>query len=52
MELTDQMPFIDHCCQILPLMYNNVNVHLQEILGIGTIQKTYCLWGNAVILIG
>ena len=39
-ELMDQMPFKEHYQHIPPHMYDDVKVHLQEMLDIGAIQKS------------
>ena len=34
-----------------PHMYDDVKVHLQEMLDIGAIQKSYSPWASAVVLV-
>ena len=40
-ELTDKILFKEHYWQIPLHMYDNVKAHLQELLDIGTIKKSY-----------
>ena len=50
-ELTDWIPFKEHCQCIPPHMYDDVKVHLQEMLDIGAIRKSNSLWANMVVLV-
>ena len=50
-QLTDQMPFKEHYWHIRLLMYNNVRVHIQEMLDISTIHKSQSLWASTVVLV-
>ena len=47
----DQMPFKEHYWHIPPHMYNDVKVHLQEMLDIGAIRKLYSPWARMVVLV-
>ena len=50
-EITDKMPFKEHYQCIPPHMYDVVRSHLQEMLDIGTIQKSHSPWASSVVLV-
>ena len=50
-ELTDWLPFKDHYQCIPSHMYNDVKDHLQEMLDIGDIRKSYSQWASTVVLV-
>ena len=50
-RLTDQTPFKERYRCIPPHMYDNVRVHIQEMLDIGAICKSHSLWASAVVLV-
>ena len=50
-QLTDWTPFKEHYQCIPPHMYDDVRVHIQEMLDIGTIHKLHCPWASAVVLV-
>ena len=45
------MPFKEHYQHILPHMNDNVKVHLQEMLDIGAIWKSYSPLASVVVLV-
>ena len=49
-EVTNWTPFKDHYQCIPPDMYNNVRVHIQEMLDIGAFWKLHSPWDSAVVL--
>ena len=50
-QLMDQMPFKEHYQYIPPHMYDDVRVHIQEMLDIGAICKLHNPWASAVVLV-
>ena len=50
-EVMDWMPFKEHYWCIPLHMYDDVRVHIQEMLDIGAIQKSYSPWGSTVVLV-
>ena len=50
-QLTDQTPFKEHYRCIPPHMYDDVRVHIQEILDIGAIHKLHSPWASTVVLV-
>ena len=50
-ELTDQTPFKEHYWHIPPHMYDDVRVHIKEMLDIGAICKSHSTWASAVVLV-
>ena len=50
-EVTDWMSFKKHYRWIPPHMYDDVRVHILEMLDIGAIQKLHIPWPSAVVLI-
>ena len=49
--LTDQMPFKEHYRCIPPHMYDDMRVHIQEMLDIGAIHQLHSPWEGAVVLV-
>ena len=50
-RLTEQTPFKERYRCIPPHMYDDVRVHIQEMLDIGAIHKSHSLWVSAVVLV-
>ena len=50
-QLTDQTPFKEHYQNTCPHMYEDVRVHIQEMLDIGAIHKSHSLWSSSVLLV-
>ena len=50
-ELTDYTPFKERYRRIPPHMYNEVKDHIQEMLDIGAIKKSFSPWASAVVLV-
>ena len=50
-QLTDQTPFKDHYWHIPPHMYDNMRVHIQEMLDISAIHKSHSPWASTVVLV-
>ena len=50
-EVTDWMSFKEHYQCISPHMHDNMRVHIQEMLDIGSIQKSDSPWASAVVLV-
>ena len=50
-RLTKQTPFKEQYRWIPPHMYNDMRVHIQEMLDIGAICKSHSLWASAVVLV-
>ena len=50
-EVTDQMPFKECYWHIPPHMYDDVRVHIQEMLDIVAIWKSHSPWDSTVVLV-
>ena len=50
-KLTNQAPFKERYRRIPPHMYDDVRVHIQEMLDIGAIHKSHSPWARAVVLV-
>ena len=50
-RLTDQTPFKERYRCIPPHMYDDMRVHIQEMLDIGAIGKSHSPWASAVVLV-
>ena len=50
-QLTDKTPFKEHYRCIPPHMYDDLRVHIQEMLDIGTIHKSHSPWASTVVLV-
>ena len=50
-RLTNQTPFKERYRCIPPHMYDDVRVHIQEMLDIGAIHKSHSPWASAVVLV-
>lgn len=50
-HLTDPIPFKDRYRRIPPQLYDEVKKHLDEMLAIGAIRKSYSPWASAVVLV-
>ena len=50
-DLTDRIPFKEHYHWIPPHMYEDMKAHLQEMLNISAILKSYSSWASTVVLV-
>ena len=50
-KVTDYEPFKERFWRILQLMINKVCAHMKEMLEMGAIYPSHCLWCNAVMLV-
>ena len=50
-KLTDPMPFKECYQHIPPGMYDEVKMHIQEMLDVGAIQPSNSPWASAVVLV-
>ena len=50
-QLTDQQPFKERYRRIPPQLFDVVKQHLQEMLEVGTIRRSFSPWASAVILV-
>ena len=48
--LTDPVPFKERYRRIAPQLYDDVKKHLEEMLRVGAIAKSYSPWASAVVL--
>ena len=49
--MNDPTPFKDHYQCIPPGMYDEVKIHIQEMLDVGAIQPSNSQWASAVVLV-
>ena len=50
-QLTDQQPFKERYRRIPPHLFEEVKQHLQEMVEVGTIRRSFSLWVSAVVLV-
>ena len=50
-ELTDPIPFKESYRRIPPQMYDEVKVHIQEMLDLGAIRHSNSPWSSAIVLV-
>ena len=50
-ELTDDKPFKDRFCRIAPTLVEEVDEHLQDMFGGGTIKLSQLPWCNVAVLV-
>ena len=50
-KLTDPLPFKEAYSRIPPQMYDEVRVHIQEILDLGAIRPSNSPWASAIVLV-
>ena len=50
-KITDPQPFKEHYRRIPPHQYEEVKQHLQEMVEVGTIRRSFSPWANAVVLV-
>ena len=50
-QLTDYTPFKSAYRRIPPHLYDQVKAHLQEMLDLGAIRKSYSPWSSAIVLV-
>ena len=50
-KITDPQPFKEHYRRIPPHLYEEVKAHLQEMVEVGAIRKSFSPWASAVVLV-
>ena len=50
-QLTDQQPFKERYRRIPPHLFEEVKQHLQEMVEVGAIRKSFSPWASAVVLV-
>ena len=50
-QLTDQQPFKERCRRIPPDLFEEVKQHLQEMVEVGAIRRSFSPWASAVVLV-
>ena len=50
-KITDPQPFKEGYMRIPPLLYEEVKAHLQEIMEVGAIRRSFSPWASAVVLV-
>ena len=50
-RITDPQPFKEHYRRIPPHLYEEVKAHLQEMVEVGAIRKSFSPWASAVVLV-
>ena len=50
-KITDPQPFKEHYRRIPPHLYEEVKAHLQEMVEVGAIRKSFSSWASAVVLV-
>ena len=50
-QLTDQQPFKERYRRIPPHLFEEVKQHLQEMVEVGAIRKSFSQWVSAVVLV-
>ena len=50
-KITDPQPFKEHYRRIPPHLYEEVKAHLQEMVEVGAIRKSFSPWTSAVVLV-
>ena len=50
-KITDPQPFKECYRRILPHLYEEVKAHLQEMVEVGAIRKSFSSWASAVVLV-
>ena len=51
-KITDAQPFKERYRRIPPHLYEEVKKHLQEMIEVGAIRKSFSPWASAVVLVG
>ena len=50
-KITDPQPFKECCRRIPPHLYGEVKAHLQEMVEVGAIRRSFSPWASAVVLV-
>ena len=50
-KITDPQPFKERYRRIPPHIYEEVKAHLQEMVEVGAIRRSFCPWASAVVLV-
>ena len=50
-KITDHQPFKEHYRRIPPPLFEEVKVHFQEMVEVGTIERSFSPWASAVVLV-
>ena len=50
-QLTDQHPFKERYRRISPHLFEEVKQHLQEMVGVGAIRRSFSPWASVVVLV-
>ena len=50
-KITDPQPFKEHYRRIPPHLYEEMKKHLQEMVEVGAIRKSFSPWASAVVLV-
>ena len=50
-KITDPQPFKEHYRRIPPHLYEEVKAHLQEMVEVGAIRRSFSPWASAVVLV-
>ena len=50
-KITDPQLFNERYQRIPPHLYEEVKNHLQEMVGVGAIRRSYSPWGSVVVLV-
>ena len=50
-QLTDQQPFKERYSRIPPHCFEEVKQHLQEMVEVGAIRRSFSPWASAVVLV-
>ena len=50
-QLTDQQPFKERYRRIPPHLFEEVKQHLQEMVEVGAIRRSFSPWASAVVLV-